>query len=97
MCSVVLLLQFWFDSQSFSSVHVERSSPLSIAVAFRAVFLPVAGLAVDFLIVNCQCGAVQTLPADHWGQKNRLITSQCIFSYSNVNDQSCFNQYTMSI
>lgn len=49
---------FRFDSEPLSSVHVERSCSLSVAVAFRAVFLPVARLAVDLLIMDSQCGAV---------------------------------------
>lgn len=47
-----------FDSQPLSSVHVERPCPLTVAVAFRAVLLPIAGLAVDLLVMNSQCGAV---------------------------------------
>lgn len=47
-----------FDSQPLSSVHVERPCPLTVAVAFRAILLPIAGLAVDLLVMNSQCGAV---------------------------------------
>lgn len=49
---------FMFDSQSLSSVHVESPCALTIAVAFGAVLLPVAGLAVDLLVMNSQRGAV---------------------------------------
>lgn len=58
-------LLFVFDSQTLPFVHVERPGTLAVAVAFRAVLLPVAGIAVDLGVVNGQCGAVQVLPADH--------------------------------
>lgn len=51
-------LLFMFDSQPLSSVHVERPCALAVAVALGAVLLPVAGLAVDLLVVNSQRGAV---------------------------------------
>lgn len=47
-----------FDPQALSFVHVERPGSLAVAVALGAVLLPVAGLAVDLSVVNCQCGAV---------------------------------------
>lgn len=47
-----------FDSQPLSTVHVECPRPLTIAVAFGAVLLAIAGLAVDLLVVTGQCGAV---------------------------------------
>lgn len=49
---------FWFDAQSLTAVHVERSCSLTVAVSFRAVLFTVAGLAVDFLVMDGQCGAV---------------------------------------
>lgn len=58
-------LLFVFDSQTLPFVHRERAGTLAVAVAFRAVLLPVAGSAVDFGVVSGHCGAVQVLPADH--------------------------------
>lgn len=54
-----------FDSQTLPFVHVESPGALAVAVALRAVLLPVAGLAVYLSVVNGQCGAVQALPTDH--------------------------------
>lgn len=51
-----LLLRF--DPQPLASVHVERSRSLTVAVAFWSVFLPVARLAVDLLVVDGHRGAV---------------------------------------
>lgn len=49
---------FMFDSQPLSSVHVERPRSLTVAVAFGAILLPVAWLAVDLLVMNRQGGAI---------------------------------------
>lgn len=51
-------LLFWFDAQSLAAVHIERSCSLTVAVSLRAVLFTVARLAVDFLVVDGQCGAV---------------------------------------
>ena len=46
-------------------VWTQRSGAPSIAVAFWAVFLAVAGLAVDLWLVCCHRCAVQSFPAGH--------------------------------
>lgn len=61
-----------FNSQALPSVHVQGPCPLAIAVAFGAILLPVAGLAVDLLVVAGQRGAVQALLADHWHKKRKV-------------------------
>lgn len=55
-----------WDPQTLPLVHVEGAGSLAVAVAFRAVLLAVACLAVDFIAVNSHSCAVQVLPADHW-------------------------------
>lgn len=54
-----------FHTQVLPLVHVQSACSLAIAITLWTVLLPIAGLAVHLVIVNCHCGAVQTLPADH--------------------------------
>lgn len=49
---------FRFDAQPLAAVHVECSCSLTVSVSLWSVLFPVAGFAVDFLLMDGQCGAV---------------------------------------
>lgn len=61
--------RFGLDSKSFSLVHTQSAGTSSITIAFRPVFLAVAGFTVDLIHMHSHCCAVQTLPADHLPQE----------------------------
>lgn len=60
-----IYLLVWLNAQSLSSVHVQGACSLSIAIAFRTIFLPITGSAVDLIIMNSHCCAIQVLSAYH--------------------------------
>lgn len=55
-----------FDSQRLPLVGAQGPCSLPIAVAFGAILLAVAGLAVDLFPVHSYGGAVEVLFTDHW-------------------------------
>lgn len=53
------------NTQRLSLVHAEGSCSLAITVAFWSKLLAVARLAINFISVDRNSGAVQVLPTDH--------------------------------
>lgn len=51
-CRPVRLSTLWLDAQPLPAVHVERASALAITVAFWAVLFPIAGFAVDLVVMD---------------------------------------------
>lgn len=52
-------------TQVLPFVHAESACSLAITIALWTILLPVAGFAVNLIIMNRHSGAVQTLPTDH--------------------------------
>lgn len=59
---------FRLYSKSLSFVHAQSAGTSSESIAFRPVFLAIAGFTVDLVHMHSHCGAVQTLPTDHLPQ-----------------------------
>lgn len=53
------------DTQRLSLVHAEGPRSLAITITFWSILLAVARLAVNFIRVDRDSGAVQVLPTDH--------------------------------
>lgn len=61
-------------------VHAQSAGSLAITITFWTILLSIAGLAVNFIVMDCDSCAVQALPTYH-AQEAGLVEAPPITQY----------------
>lgn len=54
-------------------VHAQSAGSLAITITFWTILLSIAGLAVNFIVMDCDSCAVQALPTYHCKTHHNII------------------------